>query len=246
MNNYCWMVILLSWLTPTFVSGQVVFGNPKILKADSSKFEVTGAFQFGTEAINPSEVNRYIRDYLTYHGFNKSASLLYTFFPIKHHTLSDFTLYGNTFVNFSLTLVPTKNSRIRLMYEYAWAPKKKESMSFDGIDTDFDLHRNSWGIVFNYYLPLRDFHSIFAGVGIFTHQMTFEECQATTAGLRLEAGYGARLYLMDTDFFLGADFASAPVDNGYSRAPVPPVREIDFSGVSFGVRITPYFGRMKN
>ena len=244
------------WGIGILASGQIVFDHPKKIKYDSStrriysktestnskKLVATISFQIGWQGNNPEEVNKYIKNYLNYYGFDRANALMNAFFPFNYHTVSDYTLNRTTFYNFSLTLVPTVHSRIRLLYEYGWAPKKKSSMSFNSVDTNFDLNRNSWGVVFNYYFPTKGSDAIILGAGIMSHNMTFENFHAQTTGLRLETGFATNLYEMDFDHVIGVDFAAGSVSTVYNT-PVPPVNEINLSGVSISVRITPYFGR---
>ncbi len=218
---------------------------PKAQKIVQEKPHTTVSFQMGLQANDPSAVNQYIENYLNYNGFNQASGRLYAFVPLKHYSVSDFTLHGSTYFNFSLTLVPTFRSRIRLLYEYAWTKKNKTSLSFNSVDTDFDLHRNSWGVVFNYYFPVKGYESIFLGAGLLSHNMTFEDFHATSTGLRLEIGYAANLPAMDFDFVIGVDFAAGAASSSGFYTPIPPVREIDLTGVSIGIRITPFFGRFK-
>lgn len=246
-------LILLIWILPAMVSGQIVIDHPEAKKTGSTipfrtspkKLVATISLQMGIQGNNPESVNRYIENYLNYYGFQSASNLFNALLPYKKYTTSDFTLYGSTFYNFSFTLVPTPNSRIRVLYEYAWTPKKKTSMSFNSVDTNFDLNRNTWGMVFNYYIPAKGSGSCIIGAGIMSHNMTFENFQANATGPRFEVGYGHNLYVMDFDFIIGVDFASGRASSAYTT-PVPPVSEIDLTGVSLSIRITPYFGRINN
>ena len=246
MKNTYLLVVLLLLALPTWSVGQVVPGNQEPEKAGLTKLRATVSFQFGLQAMNPVAVNRYIENYLNYHGFKRASSLLNAFVPFQYKTVSDYTLHGTRFFNFSLTLVPTSRSRIRLMYEHAWSPAKENSMSFNSVDTNFDLYRNSWGVLLNYYFPNKGLDSFLVGAGILSHQMTFEDFHGSSVGLRLEVGYGTCLPIMDFDFVIGLDFASAPAESSSGLSPVSPLKEIDFSGVSFGIRITPYLGKFLN
>ncbi len=221
-------------------SGQVVFGNKAKEKEVMSGFLLTASLQAGGGGINPKEVNRYIEKYMLDNGFEGAVVWANILNPLKHYSISDYNLTSQTSLNFSLVLQPAKKVKVRLLYEYAKSPKKKTSLSVGDLDSDFDLHRHSLGIMGQYYFPIKDYHHLFAGAGIIKHNMTFELFKANATGYRFELGYSAMLYFMEADFFLFADFVSRPVSGSYGTdGPA----SIDFSGVSFGMRITPWFGR---
>ena len=235
------ILLIISFCFPLWATGQAVFGNKKIMQKDTSEFKVTFSFQAGGGGIDPKDVNQYIEKYMIANGFNR-AVMWANIYPLNHYSISDYDLSSQTSLNFSLTLKPANKVRVRLLYEFAKSPKNKTSLSSGGLDSDFDLHRHSIGITAQYYIPIKDFNHLFVGAGIMRHHMTFEQFQAKATGYRLELGYSAMLYLMEADFFLFTDFVSGPVSGTYGTdGPA----SIDFSGLSVGMRITPWLGRFK-
>ncbi len=235
------ILLIGSFCFSLWAEGQAVFGNKKTMQADSSGFKVTFSLQAAGGGIDPKDVNQYIEKYMIANGFNRAVAWA-NILPLKHYSISDYDLNSQTSLNFSFTLKPASKVRVRLLYEYAYSPKKKSTLSVGSIDSDFDLHRNSVGIMGQYYIPLKDFHHLFVGAGIIKHNMTFEQFHAKATGYRLELGYSAMLYLMEADFFLFTDFANGPVSGTYGT---DDPATIDFSGLSFGMRVTPWFRRFK-
>ncbi len=233
-------LILLTLLLCGFetAQAQVVFGNKETLKKDSSGFKLTGSMQFGFGGVNPKDVNHYIEKYLLENGFTRAITLANTFSLFKQYSLSDFEMKSQTSIGFSLTAQPISKMRLRLMYEFGYNPKSNRSLSVGNIDSDFHLRRNSIGVLSQYYIQIKDFNHIFVGVGILKHYMKFEQFHANATGYRFELGYSAMAYYLDCDFFLSVDYANGSVSNQYG--PYSPA-SIDFSGIAFGIRITPWF-----
>lgn len=205
------------------------------------RFRVSPTIQIGVGYIDPTDVNKYLEKYLLDNGFALALALSGAF-PGGKTKISDFDIHSQKIYNFSLTLQPARMVRVRLLYEHAMNGKSKTKMSVGDVDSEFDLHRNSFGIMGQYYLPAKKRTHFFVGAGAIMHKMTFEQFHTSAIGYRFELGLSMMPYFMDADFFLFSDFASAGVSQSTG---VEGPAKIDFSGISFGVRATPW-ARVKN
>lgn len=131
-----------------------------------------------------------------------------------------------------------KYVQLSALGELGWGPKVVSSNRESRL---FSFLRFSGGLLATFHLPLSVLRgdSLFLGGGPLLHHMRFEEFSATTAGMRVKAGY--RLYegIMMIEGFVAFDYArketSEPMGSGISRLMV-----LDFSGLMFGATV--HFG----
>ncbi len=234
-----YLILLISFLHgyETALS-QVVFGDPEVIRKDSTGFKLTGSFQVGLGWINPKDINQYIGKYMLSNGFGSAIALTNQTSPFKKYSFSDFYMQRQNSIGLSLTAQPVNRVRVRMMYEFSYNPSNNISLSSGYLNSDFDMHRNSMGISGQYFFHLNKFNHLLAGVSILRHYMTFQQFHAHAFGFRLELGYSFMIYPLEMDLFLYSDLAKGSVPN---KNTLGSPNSIEFTGVFFGIRFTPWF-----
>jgi outer membrane protein W len=234
-----YLILLTSFLCGfEMVQAQVVFGNPEVVRKDTTGFRLTGSMQVGLGWIDPKDVNQYIGKYMLTNGFGSSIALANQLSLLKKYSISDFYIQQQNSLGLSLTVQPTNRLRVRLTYEFGLTPSNNITVSSGNADSDFKMQRNSVGVLSQYYFPIRKSNRLFVGAGVLRHYMTFEQFHAKATGFRFELGYNFIVYPLEADIFLYSDIAKGSITNQqgfyYPNA-------IDFSGIFLGIRITPWF-----
>jgi hypothetical protein len=131
----------------------------------------------------------------------------------------------------SLNIAPTvklnSHWKLRIPLEYGFGSR---TVSVNTNSTRYTMNRFSPGVIAYYYTTAGDNTSFFTGIGPLGHFMSFENSSSSTIGGRLELGFSWTGKNSDREILIMYTSAKGSTNANPS--------EIDFSGLSFGIRVT--------